>query len=124
MMKKIYFTIAGTKYYHGSDFMQPGMQVHLIKEPDNRCDREAIRVEMDGLGKIGYVANSCRTVIGESFSAGRMYDRIGDTAEGEILYVLEDGVLCSVDEGSVIYELWQKIIVEETVEETAEETVD
>ena len=57
-MNKIYFTITGTKYRYGHDFMKPGMKVKLVKEPDNQYDREAIRVEMkNGLGLVGYVAN-------------------------------------------------------------------
>ena len=91
---KIYFTIAGTNHYHGKEFMKPDMKVRLEKEPDNEYDREAIRVCMEGLGQVGHVANSPYTVLGESYSAGRLYDRIGDTAEGTILYVLEKGVLC------------------------------
>ncbi len=93
-MEKVYFTIAGTNHYHGMDFFRPKMSVHLKKEPDNLHDREAIRVEIDGLGLVGYVANSPYTVLGESFSAGRLYDRIGDTAEGRVLYALPKGVLC------------------------------
>ena len=53
-----------------------------IKEPDNEYDTEAIKVEMPGIGHIGYVANSPYTVVGESYSAGRLYDKIGDTAKG------------------------------------------
>ena len=45
-MKDIYFTITGTKYRYGHDFMKPGMKVKLVKEPDNPYDKEAIRVEM------------------------------------------------------------------------------
>ena len=52
---------------------------------------------MPGIGLVGYVANSPFTVIGESMSAGRMYDKIGDTAEGTVLYVLPRGVLCVLD---------------------------
>ena len=52
---------------------------------------------MDGLGLVGYVANSTHTVLGESWSAGRLYDKIGDTADGTILYVLDDGVLCFLE---------------------------
>ena len=75
------------------------MKVKLIKEPDNEYDKEAIKVEMDGLGLVGYVANSPYTVKGESMSAGRLYDKIGDTAEGIILYVTEHGIICYVKEG-------------------------
>ena len=100
-MAKIYFTIAGTKYFQGTDFMKPGVKVQLVKEPDNKYDKEAILVRMEGLGDIGYVANSCHTVIGESFSAGRLYDRIGRKAFGTIIYVMEKGVLCSLSRKSL-----------------------
>lgn len=36
-------------------------------------------ISVKGLGKVGYVANSPYIVKGESMSAGRLYDRIGDT---------------------------------------------
>ncbi len=93
-MAEIYLTIAGTNYYHGHKFIEPKMEVKLVKEPDNKVDPEAIKVEMPGIGLIGYVANSPYTVIGESMSAGRIYDKIGDTAKGTVLYVLPKGVLC------------------------------
>ena len=97
-MKDIYFTITGTKYRYGHDFMKPGMKVKLVKEPDNPYDKEAIRVEMkNGLGLVGYVANSIHTVRGECVSAGRMYDRIGRKAMGTVKLVLPDGVICKLD---------------------------
>ena len=95
-MDKIFFTIAGTKYYYGTEFMKPDMEVKLVKEPDNELDKEAIKVEMEGLGQVGYVANSTFSVMGESMSAGRMYDKIGDTAKGIVKYVLPRGVLCEL----------------------------
>ena len=91
---KIWFTIAGTNHYHGDDFMETGMPVLLEKEPDNEKDKEAIQVKMEGLGIVGYIANSWHSVLGESYSAGRLYDKIDDTAEGTIQYVLDKGVLC------------------------------
>ena len=75
---KIWFTLTGTNHYYGRDFLEKGMKIRLEKEPDNKHDHEAIKVLLDGVGHIGYVANSPYTVIGESFSAGRLYDRIGD----------------------------------------------
>lgn len=98
---KIYFTLAGTKHYFGDEFLEKGMKLELEKEPDNEHDKEAIVVNVEGLGKIGYVANSPYTVIGESMSAGRIYDKIGDTAEGEVVFVTTQGVLCRVCENSI-----------------------
>lgn len=96
-MEKIYFTIAGTNHHYGTEFLELNMEVTLTKEPDNEHDNEAIKVELPGLGIIGYVANSPFTVIGESMSAGRIYDKIGETAKGKVLYVLPQGVLCELE---------------------------
>ena len=100
-MKKIYFTLTGTKHYHGKEFLEPGMKVNLIKEPDNEYDKEAIRVEVKGNLKVGYVANSPYTVVGDSCCAGRIYDKIGHSASGTILYVLPEGVQCILDKKSL-----------------------
>lgn len=101
-MSKIYFTLTGTKYYFGSDFLKPGMKVRLEKEPDNKYDKEAIQVQYKGLGKIGYVANSSYTVIGDSMSGGRLYDRIGDKANGKVVLISTQGIICKVNKNSLL----------------------
>lgn len=100
-MAKTYITLTGTKYYYGKDFLEKGMKLKLEKEPDNKYDREAIKITYEGLGKIGYVANSSYTVIGESISAGRLYDKIGDTAEAKVVFVTENGIICKVCKKSI-----------------------
>ena len=97
MMKKICFTISGMYHYFGDDFLERGDEVKLIKEPDNDYDSEAIRVEVDGLGKIGYVANSVRTVLGNCYSAGRLYDKIKEQATASVKYITDRGVVCEIE---------------------------
>ena len=75
-MAKVFITLTGTKHYFGNDFLENGTKIRLEKEPDNEYDKEAIKVTYKGLGKIGYVANSSYTVIGESMSAGRLYETL------------------------------------------------
>ncbi|MCR5005121.1 MAG: HIRAN domain-containing protein [Clostridiales bacterium] len=101
-MSKVYITLTGTKYRFGTDFLKPGMKVRLVKEPDNEYDAEAIKVMMKGMGQLGYVANSWRTVIGDSCSAGRIYDRIGDTAKAKIVHVLPYGAVLKVSKKSLL----------------------
>lgn len=101
-MSKIYFTLTGTKYYHGNEFLKPGMKLKLKKEPDNQFDKEAIVVKMEGLGEIGHVANSAHTVIGESMSAGRIYDKIGDTAKARVVLVTPHGTICRLSKKSLL----------------------
>lgn len=91
-----FITITGTNYRYGTEFMEKGMKVKLVKEPDNVYDKEAIRVEMEGLGTVGYVANSTRTVVGESYSAGRLYDKIGKKAKASIWTVSDSWALCKI----------------------------
>ena len=31
-MSKTYITLTGTQYYHGKDFLKPGMRVQLVKD--------------------------------------------------------------------------------------------
>lgn len=95
-MKRIFFTLTGTNHYYGTDFLKKGMKIRLKKEPDNEHDKEAIRAEIKGLGNIGYVANSTYTVIGDSYSAGRLYEHMGKKAKAKVLIVTERGVLCEL----------------------------
>lgn len=101
-MSKVYFTLTGTKYYFGNEFLKKGMRIMLVKEPDNERDKEAIKVMYEGLGKIGYVANSPYTVIGESMSAGRLYDKIGKKGYGKVVLVTSSGVICKVCKKSLL----------------------
>ena len=95
-IKKVYFTLTGTKYHYGMDFLEKGMKLYLEKEPDNKYDKEAIMVKKEGLGLIGYVANSTYTVIGESMSAGRLYDKIGKKATAKVVMLTNAGVICKI----------------------------
>ena len=110
-MEEMYFTIAGCSHYYGTQFMEKGMKVKLEKEPDNSYDKEAIMVTIKGLGKCGYVANSPYTVQGESMSAGRLYDKIGDKAKGRIVFVIGGTAVCRITDDGM-----QKQVIEEAME--------
>lgn len=110
-MEEMYFTIAGCSHYYGTQFMEKGMKVKLVKEPDNEYDKEAIQVKIKGLGKVGYVANSPYTVQGESMSAGRLYDKIGDKAKGKIVFVIGGTAVCRITDDGV-----EKQVIEEAME--------
>lgn len=102
IMAKVFITLTGTKHYFGNDFLEKGTKIRLEKEPDNEYDKEAIKVTYEGLGKIGYVANSSYTVIGESMSAGRLYDKIGDVAYAKVMLVTPAGTICKICKKSLV----------------------
>lgn len=93
-MNDIFFTVTGTAHKYGHSFVKEGTVVLLQKEPENEYDSEAISVSLYGLGKIGYVANSPFTVKGDSMSAGRLYDKIDNTAFGVVMYNMRDCLFC------------------------------
>jgi hypothetical protein len=101
-MAKVFITLTGTKHYFGNDFLEKGTKIRLEKEPNNEYDKEAIKVTYKGLGKIGYVANSSYTVIGESMSAGRLYDKIGDVAYAKVILVTPAGTICKICKKSLV----------------------
>ena len=53
---KYYVTLTGLNYRFGTAPFQVGQKVKLVKEPENAYDCEAVRAELPGLGKVGYVA--------------------------------------------------------------------
>ena len=67
----------------------------LVKEPDNNYDDEAIEVKL-GDEKIAYVANSTNTVIKGTMSAGRVYDKINDTQEAEIILMDKNSIIAKI----------------------------
>ena len=101
-MAKVFITLTGTKHYFGNDFLEKGTKIRLEKEPNNEYDKEAIKVTYEGLGKIGYVANSSYTVIGESMSAGRLYDKIGDVAYAKVILATLAGTICKICKKSLV----------------------
>ena len=63
-----------------------GSIFNIVKEPDNPYDMEAIAVKSDNI-TIAYVANSVRTVVKGTMSAGRIYDKFGEDCEIEVIFV-------------------------------------
>ena len=109
IMAKVFITLTGTKHYFGNDFLKKGTKIRLEKESDNEYDKEAIKVTYEGLGKIGYVANSSYTVIGDSMSAGRLYDKIGKTAYAKVELVTPVGTICKVCKKSLKNEMKEEV---------------
>ena len=98
----IYITVTGSNFRYGTDFMKKKMIFTLEKEPDNQYDKEAIKVILPGVGVIGYVANSPKTVVGECYSAGRLYDKMGSTCQAKFKYNLNGAVICKVKKKSLL----------------------
>ena len=90
MNKQFLITINALDFYYGIDVLHAGDMVTLVKEPDNKYDKDAIKVTKEHLGQIGYVANSYHTTMGDSVSASRIYDRFEETTNAKVLYVLEE----------------------------------
>jgi hypothetical protein len=75
--------LAGFQYYAGAgawDEMQVGDPLTLVREPDNRHDANAVRVEWRGL-KLGYLPRAeNRAVAAEMDRGGRVAARIARLA--------------------------------------------
>lgn len=64
--------------------LMAGDTLKLVKDFDNYADDETILV-LQNNKRIGFVANSVKTAIVGTYSAGRLYDKIGEEAEAHIV---------------------------------------
>ena len=97
----IYITINHLDDFECTTFLRPGDKLILKKDKDNIYDDEAIVAYKENKTKVGYVANSVHSVARGTYSAGRLYDRIGDETECIIKFVFQE-------EGNVISEIKEK----------------
>lgn len=96
MMDEKFVTITATDYYLGLKPFKVGRKVRLVKEKENDYDSEAIRVELPYIETIGYVANSVKTVYDGTLSAGRVYEKIGDKAVAQVMFITHSGVIAKI----------------------------
>ena len=87
MNENIFITINCLNMFYGKKPFVVGRVVRLIKEPDNEYDKEAIGVYLPFIDRIGYVANSVKTVYDGTYSAGRAYDSFEDYTYARIMFV-------------------------------------
>jgi len=95
-MENIFITITGQSNFLGLRPYKVGRVVKLVKDKDNEHDEDAIRVELPFIDTIGYVANSTSTVYKGTFSAGRLYDKIGDEAFAQIMFVTHSSAIALI----------------------------
>ena len=95
-MQSMFITITGQNNYLGMKPFKVGRIVKIVKEPDNQYDEDAIRVELPFIDTIGYVANSVNTVFAGTYSAGRLYEKIGDYAYAEVMFITRSSVIALV----------------------------
>ena len=95
-MSTMFVTITGIHHYYGDKPFEIGRVVRLVKEPDNKHDDDAIRVELPFIETVGYVANSTSTVYRGTYSAGRIYDKIEDAAFAEVAFITHSSVIAAV----------------------------
>lgn len=94
--KDLCLTITHIHSHLADHALRPGQILLLKKDHDNPFDDEAIKAFRSKDIPCGYVANSVSTVARGSFSAGRLYDRIGEECEAEILFLFEDCLIARV----------------------------
>lgn len=111
-----YVAVVGCENYFGYRIFKPGMLVKLEKEPDNDYDMEAIRVVVSPIGKVGYVANSVRTVPLGCHSAGRVYDTFDEYTLGIVRFVTDTVVIVELaEEIALEFEFEMEVLSEDSL---------
>lgn len=93
---ELYVTVVGFNHYYGKKPFIIGNQFQCVKEPDNEFDTDAIKVEMPGFGTVGYIANSPNTKADGTLTAGRIYDRVGEKFNIQVMFSSFTKIICRV----------------------------
>ncbi len=88
-----YIAVIGVRHFYGKKIFKPRQIVKLVKEKGNLYDDEAIGVELESVGQVGYVANSTKTVPRGCCSAGRIYDTFDQYCFGIVKFVTNETVI-------------------------------
>ena len=90
MHKELFITIDHIEDFCPCPHLRPGDVLILRKDLCNPYDDEAIAVYDDKDMKIGYVANSVRSVARGTCSAGRIYDQMKEEENCKVCFILDD----------------------------------
>jgi len=90
MDKKICVTINHLDDFESQLFLKTGDVLILKKDRNNQYDDEAIVAYTKDAYKCGYVANSVHSVARGTYSAGRVYDQIGDETKCCIRFIFSE----------------------------------
>ena len=88
--QSIYITINHLDDFECVSFLKPGDKLILKKDRNNIYDDEAIIAYKENNIKVGYVANSVHSVARGTYSAGRLFDRIGDEVGCVIRFIFSE----------------------------------
>ena len=86
----ILITITGTYNYHNFKPFTKGKILTLIKDDENKYDKDAIIVFDEKYGIVGYVANSTHTRIKNTRSASEIKNMINNHQKIEVLFIFLD----------------------------------
>ena len=95
-MEAMFVTITGVNHYYGLKPFKVGGIVKLVKDKENDYDSDAIEVRMPCIDAVGFVANSPNTTIKGTYSAGRIYDSVGDYCYARVMFVTHSSVIALV----------------------------
>ncbi len=92
----VYITVTGLSLFPNCRRLLDGETVTLIREPENEADEFAVAVYGKN-GKIGYVANSEKTVREGSFSAAKLCEILEISAKATVVEGTYYDALCKVN---------------------------
>lgn len=83
-------------------------KVKFVKEPQNEYDKNAIRIELNDIGKIGYVPKKINIELKEVFETKNIFELNAFIKGGKYKKVYEDG---SIEEISRDYSEYKVVVV-------------
>ncbi len=94
--RELYVTLVFPDCCEDYPMPRPGDRLKARKDRSNRYDDEAIAIYNRHDRRVGYIANSVRTVARGTHSSGYVYELIPEETGVTVLFVLRDSVIAGI----------------------------
>lgn len=97
-MIKLFVAMHGMEKYHGTEALNVGDTLFLVKDPDNRTDRRAIKVVMPPIGTVGYIVNNSLEVPHGCWTGSGVYDVFHQQTCARVRFCMKDLIILEMIE--------------------------
>ncbi|MFC9709166.1 HIRAN domain-containing protein [Paenibacillus sp. NPDC056933] len=98
MSTKLFAAMYGMEHYHGVEALNVGDTLFLVKDPDNRVDREAIKVVVPPIGTVGYIVNHPHLTPHGCWTGSGIYDAFRQQTCAKVRFAMKDMIIVELIE--------------------------
>lgn len=98
MSSNLFAAMDRMEHYHGIQALNVDDTVFLVKDPNNRTDRQAIKVVIPPIGTVGYIVNDPVVVPHGCWAGSGFYDVFHQQTCAKVRFAMKDMIIVELIE--------------------------